>query len=169
MSLPLCTGTSFSPRRSPDSPPLTRAPPPPLGAHYTRPLADSRLRTSFNPRSLTTDIPSSSPPWKSHIPGWRRDFDDPLRPPSLRFPSSQGKIPRPPWNVRDNAKARLWINFVRGYEVLFLFFFFYFSLSFSLFAIVGRFLCRRGNVCWAWIVVAGYECTECLLFFLWFE
>lgn len=131
MSLPLCTGTSFSPRRSPDSPPLTRAPSPPL----PRPLypPPSSRTPGCGPPSTPDPLPRTHPPPPLRGNLIFRDDDatstTPSAPP-LRFPSSQGKkIPRPPWNVRDNAKARLWINFVRGYEVLFLFFFFYFSLS----------------------------------------
>lgn len=151
MSLPLHRYKLFSAHwRSPDSPPLTRAPLArlaPIIPAPELPLADSRLRTSFNPDPLptATDTPSS-PPWKSHIPGWRRDFDDPLLPPP-RFPSSQGiTLPAHEMFGITRTKARLWINFVRGYEVLFLFFFFCFCFFLSLFAIVARFLRRRGNV-----------------------
>lgn len=144
MSLPLHRYKLFSAHwRSPDSPPLTRAPLArlaPIIPAPELPLADSRLRTSFNPDPLptATDTPSS-PPWKSHIPGWRRDFDDPLLPPP-RFPSSQG-ITRlsGAWNVRDNADQGSIMNKFRPGIRSFIFIFFsflFFSLS----------LCHCGSV-----------------------
>lgn len=143
------------------------SPPPFVRLAPIIPAPELPLADLLQPRSLTYGFPRTHPcppSWKSHIPGWRRDFDDPLRLLLVSLPKGYPTLPGA-WNVRDIAAQGSIMNKFRPGIRSFFFLLLIFSFFLSLPPLWKGFLWKREcRVCWVWIVVMNIWSV----FFLWF-
>lgn len=129
-----------------------------------------RSRTSFNPDPLPTAFHGHTlVPLRGNLI-FRDDgatSTTPSASSSFLFPRDILLFPAHEMFGISRPKARLWINFDRGYEVFF-FFLLIFSFFLSLPPLWKGFLWKREcRVCWVWIVVPVVM-NIWSVFFLWF-